>query len=62
MSWRVKRLIEPGKPWQNGVAESFNGKPNLDGTVQRCGRREGSGSRRSGYPLHHQLMLPRLLS
>lgn len=19
-------LIEPGKPWQNGVAESFNGK------------------------------------
>ena len=19
-------MIEPGKPWQNGVAESFNGK------------------------------------
>jgi putative transposase len=31
LSWIVARgigtaLIEPGKPWQNGVAESFNGK------------------------------------
>lgn len=31
LSWVVARgidtaLIEPGKPWQNGVAESFNGK------------------------------------
>src|SRR5436190_23359912 len=31
LSWIVAQgidtaLIEPGKPWQNGVAESFNGK------------------------------------
>ena len=31
MSWVVAQgigtaLIEPGKPWQNGVTESFNGK------------------------------------
>jgi putative transposase len=31
LSWTVAQgictaLIEPGKPWQNGVAESFNGK------------------------------------
>ena len=31
LSWIVARgigtaLIEPGKPWQNGVSESFNGK------------------------------------
>ena len=31
MSWIVAQgigtaLIEPGKPWQNGVTESFNGK------------------------------------
>ena len=31
LRWIVERciataLIEPGKPWQNGVAESFNGK------------------------------------
>ena len=30
LSWIVAQgigtaLIEPGKPWQNGVAESFNG-------------------------------------
>jgi putative transposase len=31
LSWTVAQgictaLIEPGKPWQNGVPESFNGK------------------------------------
>jgi putative transposase len=31
LSWIVAQgigtaLIEPGKPWQNGVTESFNGK------------------------------------
>jgi putative transposase len=63
LSWLVAQgistaLIEPGKPWQNGVTESFNGKfrdecPASNGSAHGL-RRRSLSRRGAGTTTAHQ--------